>query len=113
MTDQGDPRRHFVRTVNNSDKFQWRSGAAGEHASRQRGAEGGSIMTAPDKVVAGQSWSVWVPARRQWLLARVLRAENGQATLQFDGGYGISASHDKVHADTSSMLSATSLFRPL
>ncbi len=70
-------------------------------------------MTAPDEVVTGQSWSVWVPARRQWLLAKVLRAENGQATLQFDSGYGISPSHDKLHADTSSMLSVTSLFRPL
>jgi len=112
MTGQGDPQRHFVRAVTDGDKFQWRSRESAPHASRRQGAEGGSISTAPVNVTAGQSWSVWVPARRQWLLAHVLHEENGRAMLQFDSVYGISAGHDRIQADTRAMLSATSLFRP-
>jgi hypothetical protein len=65
----------------------------------------------PTDVKIGQSWSIWVPGRRQWLLATVIRRENGQATLAYDHRYGIAKGSDHQQADESTMLAAPNLFR--
>lgn len=65
----------------------------------------------PTAVKIGQSWSVWVPARRQWLLAKVLRQEGGHVTLECDARYGAGRGHDEQVADEATMLAAPNLFR--
>jgi hypothetical protein len=65
----------------------------------------------PANVTIGQKWSVWVPGRQQWLLTTVIRLENGQATLKYDGRYGIAANADEQKSDAAAMLAASSLFR--
>jgi hypothetical protein len=67
----------------------------------------------PAAVEVGQNWSVWVPGRRQWLLATVTRRTDGQATLKYDPRYRIGAGHDEYSADESTMLTAPNLFRPV
>ena len=64
-------------------------------------------------VEIGQRWSAWVPGRRQWLLATVVRRDGGRATLRYDPGYRIGAGQDEHSADEITMLTATSLFRLL
>jgi hypothetical protein len=59
----------------------------------------------------GQSWSIWVPGRRQWLLGKVIRRVDGRATLKYDPGYRIGTPHDEALADESTMLTAPNLFR--
>jgi hypothetical protein len=65
----------------------------------------------PTDVKIGQSWSVWVPDRRQWLLATVIRRENGRATLAYDRGYGIVKGFNEQMADETTMLGTSNLFR--
>jgi hypothetical protein len=65
----------------------------------------------PTEVKIGQSWSIWVPGRRQWLLATVTRRENGRATLAYDRRYGIVKGFDEQLADETTMLDASNLFR--
>ena len=42
----------------------------------------------PSEIEIGQTWSIWVPGRRQWLLATVVRRDHGEAVLKFDPRYG-------------------------
>jgi hypothetical protein len=63
------------------------------------------------EVQLGQSWSVWVPGRQQWLLAKVTLREKGRATLVYDARYGAGVGHDHQQADEDIMLSAPNLFR--
>ncbi len=65
----------------------------------------------PTSVAIGQRWSAWVPGRRQWLLATVIRQEEGQATLKYDIRYGMGAGDDERRADAAVMLVTRSLFR--
>ncbi len=65
----------------------------------------------PTEIETGQNWSAWVPGRRQWLLAKVVRYEGGQATLKSDGRYGILRGEDEQKADDATMLSNSNLFR--
>ncbi len=67
----------------------------------------------PAKVEIGQHWSTWVPGRRQWLLATVVRCADGNATLKYDPRYKIGAGYDEHRADESTMLTSTNLFRPM
>jgi len=62
-------------------------------------------------VEIGQSWSVWVPGRRQWLLGTVIRRADGRATIKYDPRYAISTPDDADLADESTMLTARNLFR--
>ena len=62
-------------------------------------------------VEIGQNWSIWVPGRRQWLLAKVVRRQDGQATLKYDPRYHIGIGYDEQRADESTMLTAPNLFR--
>jgi hypothetical protein len=65
----------------------------------------------PTNVTIGQRWSAWVPGRQQWLLATVIRQEDGQATLKYDIRYGMGAGDDEQGADEAAMLVTRSLFR--
>ena len=65
----------------------------------------------PRTVEIGQHWSTWVPGRRQWLLATVIRCADGSATLKYDPRYKIGNGYDEHRADESTMLTATNLFR--
>ncbi len=65
----------------------------------------------PAEVKIGQNWSAWVPGRRQWLLAAVIRCEGGDVTLKFDSRYGLSKGYDEQRADETTMLTAPNLFR--
>ena len=65
----------------------------------------------PSEVITGQTWSTWVPARSQWLLATVARREGSLATLKYDPRYGVAKGHDEHRADVATMLSNTNLFR--
>lgn len=65
----------------------------------------------PKSVEIGQSWSVWVPGRQQWLLAAVARQSNGQATLKYDIRYGMAVSDSEYVADETTMLTTSNLFR--
>lgn len=65
----------------------------------------------PESVTIGQNWSAWVPGRHQWLLATVISDGAGQATLKFDGRYGIRRGEDEQKADHATMLSNSNLFR--
>ena len=65
----------------------------------------------PSTIEIGQIWSTWVPGRRQWLLATVIRRDKGEATLKFDPRYGAGQGYDEQRADESTMLTAPNLFR--
>lgn len=65
----------------------------------------------PSKIEIGQTWSTWVPGRRQWLLATVVRRDNGEAVLKFDPRYGAGPGYDEQRADETTMLAAPNLFR--
>jgi hypothetical protein len=65
----------------------------------------------PTDVETGQSWSTWVPGRRQWLLATVTSRKDGQATLLYDPRYGMGGGQSEQQADVATMLSASNLFR--
>jgi hypothetical protein len=65
----------------------------------------------PQTVEIGQHWSTWVPSRRQWLLATVIRRADGQATLQYHQRYKISEGYNECRADEITMLTACNLFR--
>jgi hypothetical protein len=65
----------------------------------------------PANVTIGQKWSTWVPGRQQWLLATVIRLENGQATLKYDSRYGMASGNDEQRADEATMLATSNLFR--
>lgn len=65
----------------------------------------------PRTVEIGQHWSIWVPGRRQWLLAAVIQRAGGQATLQYDQRYRIGAGYNECRADESTMLGTPNLFR--
>jgi hypothetical protein len=64
-----------------------------------------------DQVEMGQHWSIWVPSRRQWLLAMVVGREGGKATLKFDQRYSLSRGYDVQSADETTMLESPNLFR--
>ena len=65
----------------------------------------------PSKIEIGQTWSAWVPGRRQWLLATVIHRDNGEATLKFDPRYGAGQGYDEQRVDETTMLTAPNLFR--
>ncbi|MEP6829021.1 MAG: hypothetical protein ABI963_01680 [Rhizomicrobium sp.] len=65
----------------------------------------------PSEIEIGQTWSIWVPGRRQWLLATVVRRDNGEAVLKFDPRYGAGPGYDEQRADETTMLTAPNLFR--
>ncbi len=65
----------------------------------------------PTSVTIGQKWSVWLPSRRQWLLATVTSRDEGLATLKYDMRYKLGAGFDEERADEATMLSASNLFR--
>ena len=65
----------------------------------------------PADVRIGQKWSAWVPSRGQWLLATVVRRNDGRAILQYDSRYGIVRGQDEHEADETTMLENTNLFR--
>jgi len=65
----------------------------------------------PSTVEIGQTWSAWIPGRRQWLLVTVIRCTNGEATLKFDPRYGAGKGYDEQRADEITMLSTSNLFR--
>ena len=65
----------------------------------------------PASVAIGQKWSVWLPSRRQWLLTTVIDRKDGQATLKYDGRYGLAAGYEEQKAEEATMLAASSLFR--
>ena len=69
------------------------------------------VSTMQANVEIGQNWSIWVPGRRQWLLGKVVRRLDGQATLKYDPGYHIESPYDEQRADESTMLTTTNLFR--
>ena len=62
-------------------------------------------------VEIGQDWSIWVPGRRQWLLGKVIRRADGQATLKYDARYRLGTGYDEERADENTMLTARNLFR--
>jgi hypothetical protein len=62
-------------------------------------------------VEIGQNWSIWVPSRRQWLLGKVIRCADGQATLKYDARYKLGAGYEESMADESTMLTTPNLFR--
>jgi hypothetical protein len=64
----------------------------------------------PTTVAIGQQWSVWVPGRRQWLLATVIRRNDGRATLKYDARYEQSAGDDEQVVDEAAMLGSLNLF---
>ena len=68
-------------------------------------------MSMPQSVKIGQHWSLWVPGRRQWLLATVVSCADGRATLKFDARYKVDAKHDEQLADEITMLTTSNLFR--
>ena len=41
------------------------------------------------EVIVGQQWSKFNTSWRQWLLTKVVRLENGKATLEYDPRYDI------------------------
>ena len=65
----------------------------------------------PSTVEIGQTWSAWIPGRRQWLLVTVIRRDSGEAILKFDPRYGAGPGYDEQRADETTMLSAPNLFR--
>lgn len=65
----------------------------------------------PVTITIGQKWSVWIPGRRQWLLATVTSCGLGKATLRCDSRYGLLASDAEVRADEDTMLTTANLFR--
>lgn len=65
----------------------------------------------PSMVEIGQTWSAWIPGRRQWLLVTVIRREGGEAILKFDPRYGAGPGYDEQRADETTMLSTPNLFR--
>jgi len=65
----------------------------------------------PTEVKIGQNWSAWVPGRRQWLLATVIRQDSGQVVLKYDTRYGIGHGYDEHRSDEATMLSTSNLFR--
>jgi hypothetical protein len=64
-----------------------------------------------DEVKMGQLWSIWVPSRRQWLLAKVIQREGGKATLKMDQRYNLARGYDEHSADETTMLESPNLFR--
>jgi len=65
----------------------------------------------PPEIRIGQHWSIWVPGRRQWLLATVIGSKAGEATLKYDPRYGMGLGYDEQKADEGTMLTAPNLFR--
>jgi hypothetical protein len=65
----------------------------------------------PSSIEIGQHWSVWVPSRRQWLLATVIRHKDHNAILQYDTRYGVAQGQDEHVSDMTTMLGNTQLFR--
>ncbi len=65
----------------------------------------------PSEIEIGQTWSAWVPGRRQWLLTTVIRRDNGEATLKFNSRYDAGEGYDEQRADEATMLTAPNLFR--
>ena len=65
----------------------------------------------PSTIEIGQTWSAWVPGRRQWLLATVIRRDKGEAVLKFDPRYGAGQGYDEQRADETTMMTASNLFR--
>jgi hypothetical protein len=75
------------------------------------GGQGGHGMSQmPATVTIGQKWSVWIPARQQWLLATVVGFERDLVRLKCDARYGMKHEGDlKTGQDT--MLENRNLFR--
>jgi hypothetical protein len=111
MREQNNSRgRRFTRTGSEEPQSRWRlSGDTITRAGKQDWSQERTEM--PTEVKIGQYWSTWVPSRRQWLLARVVRQENGQATLSYDARYGIGDDFREQQADESTMLGVPNLFR--
>ena len=62
-------------------------------------------------VVVGQQWAMFNSARRQWLLARIVRLENGRATLKYDPRYDIEPPDNVCDVDALSLPSTPMQFR--
>ena len=69
------------------------------------------VRNMPTDVETGQTWSTWVPGRRQWLLATVTSRRGGQATLLCDPRYGMGDAQGELTVDVVTMLTASNLFR--
>jgi hypothetical protein len=65
----------------------------------------------PDCILTGQSWSAWVPARQQWLLAKVIFHKADKATLKFDTCYGMRLGESERTVDVTDMLFNRNLYR--
>ena len=65
----------------------------------------------PQDISTGQTWSAWVPARQQWLLATVVAHDASRVTLKFDTRYGIRPGENEQRADLNDMLSNRNLYR--
>lgn len=63
------------------------------------------------EVVVGQQWSLFNASWRQWLLAKVVRVENGEATLEYDPRYDISPPDNLCREDVTSLLTEPRQFR--
>src|SRR5271154_1089996 len=103
MSNQGDgDGRTFRRPVGGTQQSRWRFPDSATGAGTTVWSQGRPDM--PTEVKLGQSWSVWVPGRRQWLLAKVIRRDAGRATLAYDARYGAGGGHDEQAADEVTML---------
>lgn len=66
--------------------------------------------TAPE-VIVGQEWSIFNAAWRQWLLAKVVRVEDGKATLEYDPRYGIQPPDSLRREEAAALLTEPRQFR--
>jgi hypothetical protein len=109
MSSPADGRPPFTRSGAGAQQSRWRLGGHAAGAGTSVWSQGRFEM--PTAVKLGQTWSVWVPDRRQWLLSTVIRRENGCATLGYDTRHGAGQGHNRQDADESTMLAAPNLFR--
>ncbi len=62
-------------------------------------------------VVVGQQWSMFNASWRQWLLAKVVRVENGKATLEYDPRYDIQPPDSFRSEEVTALLTEPRQFR--
>jgi len=114
MTDEdAAPARPFLRQQADPSESRWRT------AHRENEPVRGSaqfqraqrVCNMPTDVETGQTWSTWVPGRRQWLLATVTSRKDRQATLLCDPRYGMGSAQSELTVDVATMLTASNLFR--
>jgi len=63
------------------------------------------------EVIVGQQWSKFNTSWRQWLLAKVVRVENGKATLEYDPRYDISPPDNLCCEDVTALMAEPRQFR--